>query len=509
MFMQATPPPDEAARKAEQQALLKQDLIEMSAQINTNITQESFARDFAASEEESRRLEEQLSSPVNNPSIYANDCRIGCWNGNSVLDPQSEYSEISSLPEKPRDMLKSEDINKVERELTANDLNGSLAGGVYVAEAEELTAYQFKIPEEERQKIQEQTGKSPEELEKSLNNTLRQLQIAIHENTHRKHNIYDGMNMLGDTPENAIKKDRLTETTAKAVEYLSFAQLYTSLKEQGVEQLEIAGEIKPLEAMLDYCPNLREAIEKDGFDANNPQSVRNVVEAAANHWHENYETNYREQHAQSAQRNTEERLSFATLKRISREDPDERYQQTSERMLQGLYIGSNTRVDLTHCRDLLDTMSNEDARELMSSRNIKPQQQPSPEMLEAIDKYLEKRGAKTDEEKQTLLQEEFVKITHRDKNADQELKNLMLGNGGSILYADGLIETRLPDSNLSTISRGDGQTFVINSFIDFSQKKNNANENENTNTNAGEGNTAKPQLNQQQLNQMMNNHLSR
>ena len=178
-------------------------------------------------------------------------------------------------------------------------------------------------------------------------------------------------------------------------------------------------------------------------------------------------------------------------------------------MLQGLYIGSNTRVDLTHCRDLLDTMSNEDAREIMSSRNIKPQQQPSPEMLEAIDKYLEKRGAKTDEEKQTLLQEEFVKITHRDKDADQELKNLMLGNGGSILYADGLVETRLPDSNLSTISRGDGQTFVINSFIDFSQKKNNANENENTNTNAGEGNTAKPQLNQQQLNQMMNNHLSR
>ena len=31
MFIEATPPPDEAARKAEEQALLKQDLMEVSA----------------------------------------------------------------------------------------------------------------------------------------------------------------------------------------------------------------------------------------------------------------------------------------------------------------------------------------------------------------------------------------------------------------------------------------------------------------------------------------------
>lgn len=511
MFMQATPPPDEAAGKAEQQALLKQDLIEMFARVNTNVTAESFARDFAESEAESRRMEEQLNSPVTNPSLAPTDCSIGAWDGNTILDPQSEYSEINKVPERPQDMLRSEDIEREEYEVTAEETNEPLTLGHYNAEENEFIVNHFTFSQETIDEINKNASKeiTAEQLDSMCNGTFQKLIVAIHENTHRKHNIYDGMNMLGDTPENAIKENRLTETTAKAAEYLAIAQLYTSLKEQGVEQLEIDGAVKPLESMLDYCPNLREAIEKDGFDANNPQSVRNVVEAASDYWHKTFEQAYEEQHADAAKQNMEERVPFATRLRTSREAPEERYLQTSERMLQNIYIGSNTRVDLTHCRDLLDTMGNEDAKELMKRNNIKPKPKPSKEMLEAVDKYLEKRGAKTDEEKQTLLQEEFVKITHRDKDADQELKNIMLGNGGSIRYANGLVETRLPDSNLAIISRGDGQTFVLNSFIDFSPKKSNANENENTGTKANEGNTAQPQLNRQQLNHMMSSRLSR
>lgn len=131
--MQATPPPDEAAGKAEQQALLKQDLIEMSARANTNVTAESFARDFAESEAESRRMEEQLNSPVANPSLAPTDCSIGAWNGNTILDPQSEYSEINKVPERPQDMLRSEDIEREEYEVTAEETNEPLTLGHYSA----------------------------------------------------------------------------------------------------------------------------------------------------------------------------------------------------------------------------------------------------------------------------------------------------------------------------------------------------------------------------------------
>ena len=77
MLFQATPPPDEAARRAEEQALLKQDLMEVSAQLNTEITQESFLTDFAESEKESQQLEAQLNSPVApNKQVPAESCYI-------------------------------------------------------------------------------------------------------------------------------------------------------------------------------------------------------------------------------------------------------------------------------------------------------------------------------------------------------------------------------------------------------------------------------------------------
>ena len=91
MLFQATPPPDEAARRAEEQALLKQDLMEVSAQLNTEITQESFLTDFAESEKESQQLEAQLNSPVApNKQVPAESCYIGSWLGNNFLDGYTE-----------------------------------------------------------------------------------------------------------------------------------------------------------------------------------------------------------------------------------------------------------------------------------------------------------------------------------------------------------------------------------------------------------------------------------
>lgn len=511
MFIEATPPPDEAARRAEEQALLKQDLMEVSAQVNTNITQESFIADFAESEKESQQLETQLNSPVSDPYLAPQVCNIGNWNGMWILEPDREHSEIANVPERPRDVLTRDDITIEDKELTQEDVANGVTLGSYKAEFDELTIHRFSVSEETTAFIKEHTQQSltPETAENKVNNVLRQLSVLYHENLHRKHNIYDGMGKLGDTPTNAIKEDRLTETTAKATEYLAIAQLYTSLKEQGVKNLDIDGELKPLESMLDLCPNLREPIEKNGFNVNDPQSVRNVVKAASDYWHDEIKPLYEEQHANAATHNVNENVSFSTQLRTSKEDPEKRYEETAQRMLSDVYIGSNTYVDLNHCRDLLDTMSNEEAQQIMNNHNITPPQRPSQETLMAVDKYLEQKGAHTDEEKQAMLEEAFIKIIDRAPDADQELKKIMLREGGSIKYSDGLVETHIPNSNLVTIGKDKGKTFVLHSFTDFSKKPEKAHTNENSASAQKEEKSNNNQLNQQQVNYLINQARSR
>ena len=512
MLFQATPPPDEAARRAEEQALLKQDLMEVSAQLNTEITQESFLTDFAESEKESQQLEAQLNSPVSNPTADIDKCHIGNWQGKWVMSPDSEYSEIADVPERPRDILQRDDITIEEKELTTEELKNGVVLGSYSRQNDELVVHNFTVSHETAEFIQENTQQSitPEIAENKLNNTLNQLMVIYHENLHKKHNIYDGANILGDTPINAIRENRLTETAAKATEYLAIAQHYTLLKEQGVKNLEINGEIKPLESMLDLCPNLRETIEKNGFNINDPQSVRNVVKAASDYWHDEIKPLYTEQHAEAGKHTANEELSLATQLRITKEDPDKRYQETSERMMDNVYIGSNTYVNLNHCRDLLDTMSKEEAQQIIEDHNITTPQRPSKETLMAVDKYLEQKGAHTDEEKQAMLEEAFIKIIDRAPDADKELKNLMLGNNGSIRYSDGLIETRVPNSNLATISKENGKTYVIQAFVDFSQKRALEHTNENSaSIQKDEKSNSNNQLSQQQINQIITQNLSR
>ena len=423
----------------------------------------------------------------------------------------NEYSEIAKVPNKPRDMITRDDITIEDKELTQEDVANGVTFGSYKAEFDELTIHRFSVSEETTNFITEHTQQSltPETAESKVNNVLRQLSVLYHENLHRKHNIYDGMGLLGDTPTNAIKEDRLTETTAKATEYLAIAQLYTTLKEQGVKNLDIDGELKPLESMLDLCPNLRETIEKNGFNVNDPQSVRNVVKAASDYWHDEIKPLYEEQHANAATHNVNENVSFSTQLRTSKEDPEKRYQKTSKRMLSNVYIGSNTYVDLNHCRDLLDTMSNEEAQQIMNNHNITPPQRPSQETLMAVDKYLEQKGAHTDEEKQAMLEEAFIKIIDRAPDADQELKKIMLQNGGSIKYSDGLVETHIPNSNLVTIGKDKGKTFVLHSFTDFSKKPEKAHTNENTASTQKEEKSNNNQLNQQQVNYLINQARSR
>ena len=86
----------------------------------------------------------------------------------------------------------------------------------------------------------------------------------------------------------------------------------------------------------------------------------------------------------------------------------------------------------------------------------------------------------------------------------------MLGNNGSIRYSDGLIETRVPNSNLATISKENGKTYVIQAFVDFSPKRALEHTNENSaSIQKDEKSNSNNQLSQQQINQIITQNLSR
>lgn len=91
-------------------------------------------------------------------------------------------------------------------------------------------------------------------------------------------------------------------------EFLAIAQMYTNLKQQGINTFEYTATLNgkektvkmPTEDILDMYPGLRETITKNGFSADDPKSVRAVVEAAARHWREDRQAAYYLQHAEYA-----------------------------------------------------------------------------------------------------------------------------------------------------------------------------------------------------------------
>jgi len=288
-----------------------------------------------------------------------------------------------------------------------------------------------------------------------LNDTMAQLSTLYHENNHK--NDFDnsgGMNLCY-TPKNAAKVDRLTETKSCAVEYLAMAHQYTELKKKGVETVEINGEKKPIEYMLDMKEGLREVIDKHGFDANNPESVRRVVEASSKYWHEERIEGYNKQAAYEMNLG----LSYLNSKPMSEQlkllkDEDKKYQQASETMLKNTYIGQNTVVDLSHCRDLLDTMTDADVQKIGNGAYV-----VSYKELKSVNDYLDKKGLKKDSDKMGYLAKHMKDLGYRKEDKDPELTQLLLEQGNTILCADGLEYSRAADG--SVICHKDGKEYAI------------------------------------------------
>lgn len=491
MLINTTPPPDEAAKLAEQQALLKQSLQEQSAIAHEGMQSANIVKTMEEAEAETKRLENRLASPVVNKVVDFQECAIGGFSGKILFDALPNASAIADMPERPHQIVGQDNINRETVNLDTEALKNPFLAGYYDGDAGEITINNFTFANDVEQSLKDKRmNNKPERGMLLKNNSLAQYLTLLHEAVHLKHNEKDGMAITGDTPENAARKDRLTETTANATEYLAVANLYSNLKSQGTTHFtyttEIDGQTQvqtmPLENMLDLYPGLKDAYNKKGFDPKDPESVRNIVEASSKHWHEELKDIYTEQDIGRAAITAEETPSFARLVELAKDgkSPEQRYGQTAERMLKNIYIGSNINVGLSHCRDLLDTMSPNEAQALTAANGIQDATRPSDKTILAINGYLESKGIKTDEAKQTYLEKAFVRITARKPEADLELKNLLLQDGGSVQYTDGLVETQIPGTSLRTVSDGkNGTARIIGAFPDFTSKQETAHTKEN------------------------------
>ena len=257
----------------------------------------------------------------------------------------------------------------------------------------------------------------------------------FHELNHQSDYENCHMQLLSQTPLNAAKAQRLTETKSYAVEYLAAAQQYVVMKEQGISTIMVNGQEQPIEMLLEQYAGLKEVVLEHGFDANDPESVRRVVAASAESWN----AERKEIYASYMQDDFNVGLDYFCSQPISTQlellkDQDAQYQEISANMLGDVYIGQNTRVDLSGCRDLLDTTTDEDIQQIPSKDYLM-----SYEELKAVNDYLEQKGITNDYEKMRYLSEHLKNLAYRlGEDKDPELTKLLLSQNNTVVCADGL-----------------------------------------------------------------------
>ena len=120
----------------------------------------------------------------------------------------------------------------------------------------------------------------------------------------------------------------------------------------------------PTEDILDMYPGLRETITKNGFSADDPKSVRAVVEAAAKHWREDRQAAYYLQHAEYAIAADKLQSCFTFSTRINcLKNEDAAYKEAEDKLLQNVFVSPEVSLDLRNYRDVINTMPKEKAKE--------------------------------------------------------------------------------------------------------------------------------------------------
>ncbi|MBO5038396.1 MAG: hypothetical protein J6C85_02920 [Alphaproteobacteria bacterium] len=475
-------------QRAELKASIKEDA--MNANL-ANITPETLAAD----EKEAQQLIQQLQSPVSEE--YSNltpiKLRINQVHIGGLSTSIAHYGTTSKEKKELPDTIRQQPDKIIElapvkiQEAAIKDESDIDANGYFDGKKIIITKYNLndKQINNIKQDLQAQADQgepvitdAPLAWDKFYKGNSISIEATInHEINHQAQDLKGNLHDPADERTTAMRKNRLTETTSNAVEYLTVANIYTKLKQEGKTTFTYEENGKkqtaPLDEILDYYPGLKDCVLQNGFSVDNPESIGKIVELSSQNWHKTHITAYNEQAKSST---IEKEMSFSSmLQKAAKEDEEISYKTDVKNMLKDVYIGHNTAIDLSPYSQYLDTMDLKEAQDLLCSITPRVQKKSiSPETLFAINEYLEKQGLSTNQEKDDYIKKAFTEIVNRSPSADTTLKNLLMQNGGEIKYADGLIETYHIDPNIRTVQNGEnGKKHIINNFTIPSQTNSN------------------------------------
>lgn len=430
-------------------------------------------------------LQKRLNSPCENQQegvILTMKAQIGDLTAANALALSAPETDGSLTFDQPHQQMKSSHIEQTD---SPGAMAWQLDGKIYINSkfsSEEIEA---------QQRLDSNKEKEPMlvNAEFMKNNHIAQTIIALHESCHLTQSKKANNQNAADLPSFVLKRNTFIEKEAFAVEHLAVANLYSSLKEKGVTTLQYTDkdglQSMPIDDLPKMYPGLKEAIG-DGFSPQNPEDVRRVVKTASATWDDRMKETYKHQATAAAEKAHRRLPSFSAQLELAENAPnlEAQYDKDIKNMLSDVYISGNIAVNLNHCRDLLDTGKPEDivnlgksnehrlAKELLTATlDGKKAQMLPKETLLKLNKYMETLGLKTNQEKDEHLKNAFMAITTRSPEASQysELKNILLENGGTIKYADGLTETRQPGSNLTAYAKNNGLNIILPSDKSASQ----------------------------------------
>ena len=357
----------------------------------------------------------------------------------------------------PKDLIKPSDIHLLDENNTIiND--GALAvagknGHIYLKVYNKTNNTETQTTTQGIQGIEEYKA----------GNIVAMISTLLHEYVHVKHNSYDGMDNLTH-PADIYRANRATEKIAYAAQNLYAAQLYTILKDNGVSTLEINGRKMQTESILDFYPGLKDYVLQNGFSTSK-KDIYATSKIATDYWNANRQNGYMIQNTIAATMRYNTDNLFETIK-----SDQKQYDSTIDKMLKNVYIGNNTNVNLP--RELFDDLSFEGALNKLNDNNIVGSMTVS--KIKELDAYLSSKNILSSAEKNDYLRQQFDNIVLRKDNQDEGLLNILLNtdseNKGTIIYADGLIEKRLPDKHTITGEYGEANINLHNHFTNLKNK---------------------------------------
>ncbi len=279
-----------------------------------------------------------------------------------------------------------------------------------------------------------------EQLEYLRGNPVAQALIKTHEfDVHGHHDAQGLFSNSQFSPYMGVVFSDMTEKIAYFSEYVALAQIYSNLKEKGVETYHFEGHQVPLESILDFKQGAKELINKYDGDIQNPNFITDAVILSCQQWDKERSEGYATQALIHA--NTENGSLIGMIIQARHWD------KTTKAMLQGIKIGNQDIHIPNKCLQYF-LPSEERVSSILGDDYI------TNENLLNIDKYLDSIGIKNDDDKSIYLVEQAIKIDRRQNDADLNLRNLFLAcgkdNSGTISYTDGICDTIDSNGNVFT-----------------------------------------------------------